>query len=87
MANRAPRSALETHEVANQPPPFEDIDLYSSDAALREAVARAGAGWAETRLQAFGRRAGSAEVGEWAFQANGNPPELQSFDRHGRRIN
>ena len=33
-----------THEVFNQPPPFEDVNLYGSDAALKEAVAREGGG-------------------------------------------
>ena len=86
MAPRNPRVKLATHEVENQPPPFEDVNLYSSDAALREAVAREGAGPHEKRLTAFGARTGSAEVAEWAQQANRNPPVLKTFDRFGRRI-
>ena len=27
---------------ANQPPPFENIDLFATDPALREALSRAG---------------------------------------------
>jgi hypothetical protein len=38
------------HEVQNQPPPLGDIDLFSSDRALREAVEREGAGWASSEL-------------------------------------
>jgi putative acyl-CoA dehydrogenase len=29
-----------THDVFNQPPPFEDVNLYTSDAAPIEAVER-----------------------------------------------
>ena len=37
-------------EVANQPPPLEPYNLFASDAALREAVKREGAGWADKGL-------------------------------------
>jgi len=86
MSPRAPRDMLETHAVTNQPPPFEDVNLFDSEAALREAVARGGGTAHEGLLRDFGARAGSAEVTEWAFQANRNPPELRGFDRHGRRL-
>ena len=76
---------MATHEVFNQPPPLVDYNLYEGDAALREAVAREGAGWAEEHLVAFGKRLGSAEVIEWGVQANRNPPILHAFDRYGRR--
>ena len=35
-----------THEVFNQSPPFEDVNLFTSDRALMEAVSREGAGHA-----------------------------------------
>ena len=35
-----------THEVENQPPPFEDVNLFASDRGLEEATTREGAGWA-----------------------------------------
>src|SRR6185436_5449650 len=76
----------ETHEVTNQPPPFEDVNLFTSDAALSDAVRRYGASSHEQRLAAFGARAGSAEVAEWAFDANRNVPQLRQFDRNGRRL-
>ena len=50
-----------THEVINQPVELVDTNLYDSDAALKEAVQREGAGWASNALGAFGARAGSAE--------------------------
>ena len=52
-----------THEVFNQPPPFEDVNLYGSDAALKEAVAREGGGGAASALVAFGK-CGSAQAFE-----------------------
>jgi len=86
MAHRNPRTRLETHEVTNQPPPFEDINLFTSDAALRDAVEHAGASGHVDRLSAFGMRCGSAEVADWAMQANRNPPQLRAFDRYGERL-
>ena len=74
-----------THEVLNQPPPLVDYDLFGSDRALQEGVAREGADWARERLAGFGRTLGRAETIDWGFQANRNPPVLQSFDRYGRR--
>jgi putative acyl-CoA dehydrogenase len=53
---------------------------------LREAVAREGGQSHERHLAAFGSRAGSAEVAEWAFDANRNVPQLRAFDRYGRRL-
>ena len=31
-----------THEVLNQPPPFEDVNLFTSDRGLAEAFSHAG---------------------------------------------
>ena len=78
-------SEFRTHEVANQPSPLADYDLFASDRALAEAVAREGAAWAEVRLSAFGRTLGSPEVIEAGVLANRNPPVLHAFDRFGHR--
>jgi putative acyl-CoA dehydrogenase len=74
-----------THEVFNQPPPLVDYNLFKSDRALVEAVAREDGGWAVEPLANFGRRLGSAETIEWGFQANRASPVLQTHDRFGRR--
>src|SRR5262245_11018568 len=74
-----------THEVLNQPPLFEDVDLYGSDAALIEAVEREGGGGATAALGTFGKKAGSAEALEWGRLANDNPPRLVTHDRQGHR--
>ena len=81
-----PIADLDTHEVTNQPPPFEDIDLFATDRALADAVSRAGGAVHAERLGALGRRAGSAEVIDWGVEANRNPPMLDTHDRWGRRI-
>ena len=86
MSAFKPRTMLETHEVTNQPPPFEDVNLFTSDLALQHALGHAGGAMHAARLAEFGARAGSAEVAEWAMQANRNPPQLKSFDRYGQRI-
>ncbi|MHB1249062.1 MAG: DNA alkylation response protein, partial [Polaromonas sp.] len=62
----------ETHLVENQPPPLRDYNLYLQDQALREAVLREGAAWAENDLSAFGKLTGSRELIELGFQANEN---------------
>src|SRR5947209_10207975 len=75
-----------THTVFNQPPPFEDVNLFTSDRALAEALRREGAEWAEERARAFGEVVGRRETIAWGFQANEQPPALKAFDRAGRRI-
>jgi putative acyl-CoA dehydrogenase len=75
-----------THEVLNQPPPLADYDVYSTDAALVDAVRREGAAWAEEELVELGTRAGTPEAIEWGFQANANPPVLKTHDRYGNRV-
>jgi putative acyl-CoA dehydrogenase len=73
-------------QAFNQSPPFVDVNLFTSDTALREAVAREGAAWAHANLEAFGHLAGSAESLALGRLANEQPPRLKSFDPQGRRI-
>ena len=86
MSPLRPETHLETHDVTNQPPPFENVNLFASDAALTSAVERSGGAKYRERLSGFGARCGSAEVAEWAMQANRNVPQLKNFDRFGERI-
>ena len=76
----------ETHTVDNQPPALHDYNAYQQDAALREAVVREGAAWAETDIAKFGALTGSQEMIELGFQANENKPVLYTHDRFGHRI-
>jgi putative acyl-CoA dehydrogenase len=75
-----------THEVFNQSPPLEDVDLFSTDQALVEALEREGAGWAAAAVRDFGKVMGSKEVFQWGFDANRNTPVLRTHDRTGRRV-
>jgi putative acyl-CoA dehydrogenase len=76
----------DTHEVVNVSRELVDYNPYLQDAALREAVAREGAGWAHEALTAFGAFTGTAEYIDLGVQANRNPPELDTHDRFGRRV-
>ncbi len=86
MATLRPRTELETHVVANQPPERGDLDLWAGDRPLREAMARAGAAARSDLLAGFGAGAGTEEMRAAGRLANRFPPELRVFDRGGRRI-
>ncbi len=79
-------SSFTTHEVTNQSPPFEDVNLFTTDRALREAVVREGGERAIESLTAFGAKCGSREMAELSRLANEHPPRLKGFDRQGRRL-
>lgn len=81
-----PDPLAQTHEVFNQARALEDYNAYDNDTALREAVRRHGAGWAEEKLSAHGAKTGSAEVIEWGFLANEHKPQFFSHDRQGYRV-
>jgi putative acyl-CoA dehydrogenase len=74
-----------THEVFNQPPPLENVNFYTQDIPLREALAREGGAWGEARLVRYGEIAGS-ELIPLGFQANQHKPVLKTHDRYGHRI-
>ena len=76
---------LTTHDVVNQPPALEDVNLFALNLPLQEALAREGAGWAHDELMARGAELGSAEWFERGALANRYPPTLKLFDRYGRR--
>jgi putative acyl-CoA dehydrogenase len=74
------------HEaVLNQSPVFEDVNLFATDRALKDALVREGAGWAQESMDSFGALAGSAHVLELGRLANENPPKLKLIDQKGRR--
>jgi putative acyl-CoA dehydrogenase len=74
-----------THEVFNQSPPFEDVDLFTLDRPLAEAVAANGGGAAANELSEFGKRWGSAAMAARGRIANENTPKLRAFDSRGNR--
>lgn len=79
-------NAFDTHEVFNQATPFENVNLFACDPALIEALLREGGGAALRELDALGDKLGRAETYALARLANIHTPELQQFDRAGRRI-
>lgn len=74
-----------THEVFNQTPPFEDVNLLAVDGPLRRALALHAPGADMAALSRFGAIAGSAEAAEWARLANTYLPVLETHDAQGRR--
>ncbi len=80
-------SRFDTHEVVNQSPAFENVDLFASDGPLVEAVKANGGGGAGliAALSAFGRHWGSAEMIALGRAANESPPRLHAFDAKGFR--
>jgi len=78
--------SFKTHEVFNQVPPLEGVDVFSSNRPLVEATQREGAGWVLDRAAELGRFVGGAPQQEWGRLANENKPVLRTFDRCGHRI-
>ncbi|MGO9487464.1 MAG: DNA alkylation response protein, partial [Solirubrobacteraceae bacterium] len=74
-----------THDVTNQPPPLRDVDLFSTNVPLVEAVRREGAEWVLARGAQLGREVGGEPL-EWGRLANENRPVLHTHDRYGHRI-
>ena len=82
----ASRFLADTHELSNLSSELCDYNMYSEDAALREAVQREGGAWAERELTEFGKMTGSADYLELGNLANKYIPELETHDRFGKRI-
>ena len=75
-----------THAVLNQVPPFEDVNLFETNAALRDAVTFNDPALAPDSLSMLGALAGSATMQQHARLANLHKPTLHSHDRFGHRI-
>ncbi len=76
----------QTHEVFNQAPPLEGVDVFSSNLPLVEALQREGGGWAAERAAVLGKFVGGKPQQYWGRQANENKPVLRTHDRYGNRI-
>jgi putative acyl-CoA dehydrogenase len=75
----------ETHDVFNQVPSLDGINLYRADLPLQEWIARFGGAWGEERLNSYGALAGGTLMAA-GFLANENKPVLRTHDRYGNRI-
>ena len=79
--SQAPRehdATWQTHTVFNQPPALENLDVYSSNLPLVEAVEREGAAWVHERAAELGRFVGGAPQQSWGRLANENRPVLRT---------
>jgi len=76
---------FETHEVFNQSPPYQDVDLFAGDQPLQDAVRANGAAGEVDALSEFGRRWGTADMMAQGRLANENAPKLATFDARGFR--
>src|SRR5438105_4940118 len=79
------QATFATHEVFNQSPPFEDVDLFAVDRPLVEAVAVNGGASASKELSEFGQHWGSAAMAARGRIANENTPKLRTFDSRGNK--
>jgi len=80
------RRTFGNHEVANQPPPLVDYNVFEADTVLGEAARREGAEWDLERITAVGEYAGSEAAQELGRLANENGPKLRTHDRFGNRV-
>ena len=75
-----------THQVSNQSPPFEDINLYRIDSILQNLSSRQELGWAEQQFSEYGKIMGQKD---WIYKgklANQYPPKFHPHDPKGFRI-
>lgn len=75
-----------THDVVNQVEPRTDVNEFTTNTPLVEAVERYDAGWAVLELERTGALVGTASFQHDAELANTHEPELLPFDRTGHRI-
>jgi len=75
-----------THEVTNQPSPLVDYNLFTSNQALRAALAFNAPRLDTAGLDTLGQLLGTSRMQAHARMANVATPQLHSHDRFGRRI-
>jgi putative acyl-CoA dehydrogenase len=79
------QATFATHEVLNQSPPFEEVNLFALDRPLIDALAANGGAAAVEELSEFGQHWGSAAMAARGRIANENTPKLRTFDSRGNR--
>ena len=75
-----------THEVTNQATALADVNLFSGNRALRDALRFNHPAFDEARFVRLGAEMGSAAMQEHARLANLHKPVLHTHDRVGRRV-
>jgi putative acyl-CoA dehydrogenase len=86
VSNQTQAGRWQTHTVANQAPPLEGVDVFSSNLPLVEATRREGASWVTERASELGTIVGGEPQQLWGRLANENKPVLRTHDRYGNRI-
>ena len=81
-----PDYLADTHEVNNVSRELVNYNMYLQDLALQEALHREGGTLAEQELIEFGSLTGSADYLELGHLANKYPPEFDTHDRFGHRV-
>lgn len=79
---RRPLTQQFTHQVTNQVPPLEFIDLYESDLAFQEFAPKEKIG----SMRELAAEVGTFHWFEQGQRANRHTPSLHQFDRYGQRI-
>ena len=75
-----------THEVINQSTPLADVNLFSGNRALKDALRFNAPELNTANLEALGAEAGSGAAQRHARLANTFSPQLKTHDRFGQRI-
>ena len=77
---------LGTHEVLNQSPPFEDVNLFTADRALVESVNREGGSTPQANSRLLASSAVRPRPSSVAVLLTNIPRELKAFDARGYRL-
>ena len=78
-------TALDTHQVFNQTPPFVDVNLVALDKPLLDSLAANGVDPIHDGLLSFGDDWGAAERLDLGRVANENTPKLKTHSPRGER--
>lgn len=78
-------SPAATHEVFNQSTPWADVNLFTTNQPLQDALRLHAPGLPLAGLAALGAEMGSAEMQAHARLANTYKPQLRTHDRFGHR--
>jgi putative acyl-CoA dehydrogenase len=85
-AATAADGVLVTHEVFNQSTPFADVNLFTANKPLQDALAALHPAYDRAHFHALGAEVGSQAMQAQARLANLHGPVLHTHDRQGRRV-
>jgi putative acyl-CoA dehydrogenase len=85
-AATAADGVLVTHEVFNQSTPFADVNLFTANKPLQDALAALYPAYDRAHFHALGAEVGSQAMQAQARLANLHGPVLHTHDRQGRRV-